>query len=106
MVRLVSLQEGPGRNFSVASPGTPTGDWTDYFAGVAWSLSETGVALRGVAAVVDSDVPIGSGLSSSAASSWPRPGRCPPPFRHRSTEPAWLAPLSVPRTSSWASRAA
>jgi galactokinase len=69
-VRFVSIQEGAGRDFAVDAPdavGESTGDWTDYVAGVAWSLMERGVEIRPVSAVVDSRVPIGSGLSSSAA---------------------------------------
>ena len=41
--------------------------WIDYLIGVAWSLGERGYALRGWEGVVSGDVPIGSGLSSSAA---------------------------------------
>ena len=43
------------------------GHWQDYLAGVAWSLCMEGLSLRGVDAAVVTDVPIGSGLSSSAA---------------------------------------
>lgn len=42
-------------------------DWIDYLIGVAWSLKERGHALCGWEGVVAGDVPIGSGLSSSAA---------------------------------------
>ena len=41
--------------------------WLDYVVGVAWSLSEAGYALCGWEGVITGDVPIGSGLSSSAA---------------------------------------
>ena len=67
VVRMESLQEGPGREFNVASPGEADGDWSDYVAGVAWSLGGVGVPLRGVTAVIDSTLPLGAGLSSSAA---------------------------------------
>ena len=43
------------------------GDWADYPRGVAWALQERGLVLRGMEAVLSSTVPIGSGLSSSAA---------------------------------------
>ena len=46
---------------------TRRGDWSDYIAGVASELGKSGVALRGFEGVVDSDVPMASGLSSSAA---------------------------------------
>ena len=45
--------------------GPPT--WFDYVAGVAWALLHDGVPLRGLDFVVLGDVPIGAGLSSSAA---------------------------------------
>ncbi|HUU92027.1 MAG TPA: galactokinase [Phycisphaerae bacterium] len=41
--------------------------WLRYPMAVAEVLAEAGVALRGFRAVVDGDVPVGSGLSSSAA---------------------------------------
>ena len=41
--------------------------WIDYLIGVAWALQERGCALRGWEGVVSGDVPIASGLSSSAA---------------------------------------
>ena len=47
--------------------GKPLPGWAKYPAGVAWALQEAGYALSGMQAVYTSDVPIGSGLSSSAA---------------------------------------
>ena len=41
--------------------------WALYPAGVAWSLQEAGFEITGLRAVITSDVPIGAGLSSSAA---------------------------------------
>jgi galactokinase len=41
--------------------------WSDYVRGVAWALAGEAFPLRGFDAVIDSTVPIGSGLSSSAA---------------------------------------
>ena len=48
------------------SPGSVTG-WAAYVAGVAWALVEAGHALPGMDLAVDGRVPLGSGLSSSAA---------------------------------------
>ena len=41
--------------------------WLRYVAGVAWTLTEQGLKLTGADLLIDSDVPIGGGLSSSAA---------------------------------------
>ena len=43
------------------------GNWADYPRGVAWALRERGMELVGMKAVLTSDVPVGAGLSSSAA---------------------------------------
>lgn len=45
----------------------PRGDWTDYVIGVARELAKNGVRLEPVNLLIHSEVPIGSGLSSSAA---------------------------------------
>jgi galactokinase len=42
-------------------------EWIAYVAGVAWALREAGHDVPGLDAVVDGDVPLGAGLSSSAA---------------------------------------
>ncbi len=47
--------------------GKPLPGWACYPAGVAWALQESGFPLSGMQAAYLSDVPIGSGLSSSAA---------------------------------------
>lgn len=44
-----------------------TKPWSNYQRGVAYFLEERGIKLPGLNAVVTGDVPIGSGLSSSAA---------------------------------------
>jgi galactokinase len=41
--------------------------WIEYLKGVAWALQDAGYTLAGFTAVVAGDVPIGAGLSSSAA---------------------------------------
>jgi galactokinase len=47
--------------------GTPLPAWARYPAGVAWSLGEAGLEIAGAQIAFSSDVPIGAGLSSSAA---------------------------------------
>jgi len=47
--------------------GNPLPGWALYPAGVAWSLQQAGLALPGLRAVYTADIPIGAGLSSSAA---------------------------------------
>jgi galactokinase len=47
--------------------GNPLPGWAAYPAGVAWSLQKHGLAVNGIDAALHSDLPIGAGLSSSAA---------------------------------------
>lgn len=47
-------------------PGEDPG-WHGYVAGVVWALQEAGYEVGGADLVLSSDVPVGSGLSSSAA---------------------------------------
>lgn len=51
----------------VDSAGQPLPVWALYPAGVAWALSEAGLAVGGLDAVIASDLPDGAGLGSSAA---------------------------------------
>ncbi|MGH9844133.1 MAG: galactokinase [Blastocatellia bacterium] len=45
----------------------PAGDWSDYVRGVAARLLRNGSALQGADLLIASEVPVGAGLSSSAA---------------------------------------
>lgn len=54
-------------NFSLDAIPPADGSWADYPRGVAWALQERGLKLKGLQAVLTSSVPVGSGLSSSAA---------------------------------------
>jgi galactokinase len=66
---LCSRQE-PGTAVSVdldgLAPGQVTG-WAAYPAGVAWALEAAGHRVPGACVAIDSDLPVGAGLSSSAA---------------------------------------
>jgi galactokinase len=46
---------------------SPSGGWSDYPAGVLWSLRKEGVAVGGFNLSLAGDVPLGAGLSSSAS---------------------------------------
>jgi galactokinase len=87
-VELTSAELNETRSFAfedlALEPGRSV-TWIDYVAATAWAMREAGLPLRGFRGVLDSTIPVGSGLSSSAAlemaSSWalgvpdaPRPG--------------------------------
>jgi len=64
----ISLDLDDRREFSLDKLQRPTQtDWIDYLIGVAWAVQERGYALSGWEGVVSGDVPMDSGLSSSAA---------------------------------------
>ncbi len=64
----ISLDMDDRREFALDELRPPAEiAWIDYLSGVAWALGESGYALGGWEGVVCGDVPIGSGLSSSAA---------------------------------------
>jgi galactokinase len=44
-----------------------SGDWLDYVQGVTWAVRQAGFAMSGFDLSISSDVPLGAGLSSSAA---------------------------------------
>ncbi len=48
------------------APGSVTG-WAAYPAGVAWALRAAGYPVRGAYLDIDSDLPVGAGVASSAA---------------------------------------
>ena len=63
-----SLNQNETLEFDLNEPGQgKRGIWLDYIEGVARVLEERGWQLRGADVVLRSDVPEGSGLSSSAA---------------------------------------
>ena len=62
----LNLQENASFSLDDLRPGAANG-WLAYAAGVAGALLEQGFPLRGLDGVIESDVPLGAGLSSSAA---------------------------------------
>ena len=68
LVRIVSAQADDLVEVTLAdvAPGVP-GGWAAYVAGVPWALRKAGYAVSGLDVAVDGRVPLGAGLSSSAA---------------------------------------
>jgi galactokinase len=66
-VKLYSQDFQETSTFSIHSPGQPGKSWDDYVKGTAWALKQQGFALQGWEGVMAGDIPIGAGLSSSAA---------------------------------------
>jgi galactokinase len=66
-VEITLLASGERRGFDLDALAKPSGTWIDYVAGVAWSLADAGITLRGFRGVLASTLPVSAGLSSSAA---------------------------------------
>jgi galactokinase len=68
ILRIHSAKIGETAEFDLDDPAPqPKRDWTDYVFGVAVALTGAGKRLTGADILVASSVPVGSGLSSSAA---------------------------------------
>jgi galactokinase len=65
-VVLRSLDFNEERDFDLDALAKGEG-WIEYVKGTAWSLQDSGLALKGWEGIVAGDVPIGAGLSSSAS---------------------------------------
>lgn len=66
-VRVWSTISPGSVEFTTATAPTEVEGWAGYVAGVVWALVEAGHEVPGLDLVIDSDVPLGAGLSSSAA---------------------------------------
>ncbi|MGE4605351.1 MAG: galactokinase [Myxococcota bacterium] len=64
--RVYSEQRDELRDFDAGAFG-PTGDWVDYVRGVVQAFFEAGQSISGLDIAIASEVPLESGLSSSAA---------------------------------------
>jgi galactokinase len=63
-----SANFGETKTFDIASlERAPQGAWSDYAAGVVWSLKQAGIAVPGFDMSLEGNVPLGAGLSSSAS---------------------------------------
>jgi galactokinase len=58
---------GEHAGFDLDAIEPAAGRWIDYVAGTAWALAEAGLTTRGFRGLLASDLPVGAGLSSSAA---------------------------------------
>jgi galactokinase len=68
VLRAHSLNRGETRERDVSGLTAPGGSkWFDYVTSVAWALGAAGERVRGADLAIAGDVPIGAGLSSSAA---------------------------------------
>ncbi|NLE81359.1 MAG: galactokinase [Rhodococcus sp.] len=66
-VTLSSEQEGAGTSFDIGAQPGDVGGWSAYPAGSLWALASAGYPVLGGTMTVNSQVPIGAGLASSAA---------------------------------------
>jgi galactokinase len=93
LVRLASAQTGDTITFDATDPGAHEGGWRDYVAGTAWAMLEAALPTSSFVGVLESTIPVGAGLSSSAAlelaSAWALSGASPPP-----TDPLTLARIA------------
>ena len=64
---LHSMELGETVTLALADLAPSSGGWSAYLAGVVWALRNSGEDVAGVTLVLTSDVPLGAGLSSSAA---------------------------------------
>lgn len=67
IVRVKSLEMEDPVQFEIENLGEPGEGWGEYIKGVTWALLDEGYDLSGWEGVLTSSVPVGAGLSSSAA---------------------------------------
>jgi galactokinase len=66
-VNVYSMDFSEVREFDVSQLKHEKDGWVEYLKGVAWCLQDAGMKLQGWEGVMAGDVPLGAGLSSSAA---------------------------------------
>jgi galactokinase len=67
VITVTSAQRSDEARLELGQLEPGAGGWASYAAGAAWVLRDMGVAVPGLRIHIDSTVPTGSGLSSSAA---------------------------------------
>lgn len=65
-VNVFARQFSESRSFKISDTQPQTG-WINYLIGVCYYLQQTGEKVEGVDLLIDGDVPVGAGMSSSAA---------------------------------------
>lgn len=63
----LNLNASASWDLTAIAAAQPEGDWSDYVAGTAQQLARLGVMIRPLDLEIESSVPLGAGLSSSAA---------------------------------------
>ncbi len=66
-VELTRLDTGERSAFGLDDLQPAAGRWIDYVTGMAWAMAAAGLPRTGFRGVLASDLPVGAGLSSSAA---------------------------------------
>lgn len=66
-LRIHSEQMRESVEFSLDDPRPSQHHWSSYARGVAWALCDVGQDISGADLLISSDIPLGAGLSSSAA---------------------------------------
>lgn len=67
LIKLYSIDLNEHIEFDLHDLKKGNGGWQEYIKGVAWALRENGHPLQGWQGVIAGSIPIGAGLSSSAA---------------------------------------
>jgi galactokinase len=95
-----SLDYDEERQFELGALERGTPGWAEYLKGTAWVLLEAGHRLSGWDGVVAGDVPIGAGLSSSAALELAT-ARAFAALSHLDWDPAGMARLAQRAENAW-----
>jgi galactokinase len=66
-VILHSLDLKRSAEFSLENIKYENQEWVEYIKGIAWALQQAGYLLEGWEGLIGNDIPVGAGLSSSAA---------------------------------------
>ena len=67
LIRLFSMDFDESAEINLGHLTKKGGAWWEYIQGVAWALLDSGYVLQGWDGVISGNIPIGAGLSSSAA---------------------------------------